>query len=342
MRKIKILGVYKWATMGGVERVLLNRAHAIQENNLNIQYDIYYFFDSGGREEFDNYLIRNNLSDIMKTVDQIDSYKYDFVLSIDTPEILDFVEPEKLYMECHTSYKKNRSYLKSLPASIKGIVVPSEQFKEELQGELSTENKNKLVVVSNSVFIKKSNQISDAIIYSKTPILYVGRLDILKNIEELVEVVSLYNTNIEDDLFLILAGPIIEHEINLKEILTKHRLLHRTIYLPPVSFDKVWDLLRIVKDHRGIFMSASKKESFGLAVAEAMKMGLPVLAFDNVAHRHLLKDNDNYLFDAKQGSVTIEKMGNILKHYEDSAEEVERYSLSLEKEFIEQWMALFN
>lgn len=50
----RVLSVYKWATMGGVERVLLNRAHAIQEADLNIQYDVFFFMIVVGKRSFEN------------------------------------------------------------------------------------------------------------------------------------------------------------------------------------------------------------------------------------------------------------------------------------------------
>ncbi|WIV18857.1 glycosyltransferase [Paenibacillus polygoni] len=340
MNKTKILGVYKWATMGGVERVLLNRAHAIQQNNLNIEYHIYFFFDSGGKEKFNQYLECNNLTDIMKIVDYIDNDYYDYVLSIDTPEIFEFVEPSKLFMECHTSYKSNRSYLKTLDSRIKGILVPSEQFKKELEEELSEDLRNKLIVISNSVHVKDSST-KYSKIYNKTPILYVGRLDKLKNIEELVKIISSYNSY-SDELILILAGPIIEHDINLKETLEKHKMLNRTIYLPPVDFDRVGELLHFVKKNRGIFMSASISESYGLSVAEAMKVQLPVLAYDNQAHYSLLNGDQTFLFEGKDLQQAHKKLEYILSHYDSCSQKIEIYSQSLEYDFTEQWISLFT
>jgi len=342
MNKKKILGVYKWATMGGVERVLLNRAHAISAKHLEFQYDVFYFHDSGGRKQFDEYLIENKLDSVMKTVDEIDSSKYDYVLSIDTPEILDYIEPDKLFMECHTSYKKNRMYLESLPTNIKGVLVPSQQFKKELEAELTEQLREKLRVLPNSVYINTDiDNYNINAIYSKKPILYIGRLDILKNIEELIKIVSLYNSK-KDDLFLILAGTIIDHEINLIHLLEKYNMVHRTIYLPPVRFDKVWSLLKFIKTNKGIFMSASLKESFGLSVAEAMQFGIPVLALNNSAHNNLLHGDSDFLFETNKLDLTVEKLENILSNYDVSATIVKGYVEHLEKNFLEEWDNLFT
>lgn len=341
MGKIKILGVYKWATMGGVERVFLNRAHAIKQANLDIQYDIFFFHDSGGKKEFDHYIKSNDLCDVMRLVDKIESYKYDAVLSIDTPEILEFVEPEKLFIECHTSYEKQREYLASLPDDIRGILVPSEIFKEALIPEISKQLIEKLVVVPNPVYVNSKLNIHQTQYFNLKPVLYLGRLDKLKNVEELIELISFHN-HIEDDLFLILAGAIIEHELNLNKLLSKYGMINRTVYLPPLNFNKTSELLSIIKRNNGIFMSASLKESFGLSVAEAMCFGIPVLILNNPAHSNLVKGNDQFLFNRGQIDKSNDKLNSIINNYQESSNTMKTYALSFDADFINKWKDIFN
>lgn len=337
MNKIKLLGVYKWATMGGVERVLLNRAHAIQQHNLNIKYDVYFFFDSGGKDKFRQYLESNGLTDIMNVVETIESQSYDHVLSIDTPEVFDYVEPEKVHMECHTSYKENRKYLSELDEDIQSILVPSEVFLSDLKSELPSHLAEKLKVMPNSVHVNKSS-IDFLKIYNKTPVLYVGRLDKLKNVKELIDIVGTYNRT-SDELVLMLAGPIIEHDIDLKKELQKHGIVNRTIYLPPVSFDKVGELLHFVRANEGLFMSASVSESYGLSVAEAMKVGIPVLAYDNDAHRDLLGSDSTFLYknDLEQACLKIK---HIRENYVSCSKQIQKYSALLERDFVEQFLSI--
>lgn len=339
MRKLKILSVYKWATMGGVERVLLNRAHALQANGLNMEYDVHFLHDSGGKDKFNKYVTQNGLNSIVKVVDTIDQSKYDLVFSIDTPEVFELVDPKKTYIECHTSYEKNRTYLKDVPGDIRGILVPAQQFREEIKPELNSELVNKLYVLSNNVYIKRNNtKISK--VYSKIPIVYVGRIDILKNIEEVIKVISLYNNEYGDQLLLILAGTIIEHEINLEKLLKKYNMQNRTVYLPPLDFDKVWELLQFVKSERGLFMSASLRESFGLSVAEAMAFGLPALILNNNAHQNLVNNDSSFLFDANNNQQAVNKLHNLIHDYDKKSEVTKHYSERLQDDFIKEFQQL--
>lgn len=341
MQKIKLLGVYKWATMGGVERVLLNRAHAIKENNINMQYDVYFNHDSGGKKEFTQYLRKNNLQDIMNVVEVVDNTAYDYILSIDTPEIVELVDPQKLYLECHTSYAKYRSYLKKLPANIKGILVPSEQFKNEIKEEIPQCFMDRIQVIPNTVHINQKTIVQEEGFFNKTPVLYLGRLDKLKNVEELLKIISYYN-KCEDRLFLVLAGAIIEHEFDLQKMLEEYNMIHRTIYLPPLGFDKTSELLSIIKDNKGIFMSASLKESFGLSVAEAMLFGVPVLILNNSAHISLVNGNDNFLFNHEDVDQTSLKLKNIIENYNSCSQIVQEYGHSINNDFITSWRDLFE
>ena len=52
----KVLYVYKWATMGGVERVLLNRALAFKASNFDIAQDVFFLHDSGGKKLLNRYI----------------------------------------------------------------------------------------------------------------------------------------------------------------------------------------------------------------------------------------------------------------------------------------------
>lgn len=46
--KIRVCFIYPWATFGGVERVLLNRALAFKRHLPEIMVDFYFLRDAGG------------------------------------------------------------------------------------------------------------------------------------------------------------------------------------------------------------------------------------------------------------------------------------------------------
>lgn len=339
MKTYEILFVYKWASMGGVERVILNRAHVLKRSVNNLVCDVHFLVDAGGKEQFKKYIKDYGLCGFINVVDEVDYSRYDLVFSIDTPEIFESWLTEdlsKLFIECHTAYRKNRAYLKSLPQGIKGIIAPSEFMVNEIKSEVSSEMKEKVFKLANDVFISDTTKIAQPKIFSRIPILYLGRLDRMKNIKEIIEIVSYYNSK-KDNLILIIAGELIEHDINLEGMLKKYNMDNRTVYLPPIRFEKTADLIHLVKAHQGIFMSASLQESFALSAAEAIVNEVPVLLFNNPAHSNLVNENEQYLFYMNRVEDALNKLDNILENYDYHAKVMREYSHQLKNQFIHDW-----
>ena len=40
---MRLLYFYKWCTLGGVERILINRAMVFKDRNIDVKMDIYFF-----------------------------------------------------------------------------------------------------------------------------------------------------------------------------------------------------------------------------------------------------------------------------------------------------------
>lgn len=332
-----ILYVYRWASMGGVERVLLNRASSLQKAGLKFHFDVYFLEDLGGKHSFKRYIERNALSDIIKVVDHIVYSNYDLIFTIDTPEIIPFVPNHKLFVECHTSYKKNREYLKSLPSNIRGVIAPSSFMVNDIRKELPHQLSERVYTISNDIYINpKFVDLQLPRIYSRTPVLYLGRLDKMKNVEEVIKYVSLYNSQ-NNKLLLILAGEIIKHEFDILRILKKYKMNNSTVYLPAIDFDKTQYLMRIVSIHNGIFMSASLNESFALSVGEAMAFGIPVLLFDNEAHRNLVRCDEQYLFADNENRI-VSKIDNLLDDYSHHRIKMKEYIECIEGSFLTDWL----
>lgn len=341
MKTKRILFIYKWATMGGVERVILNRAQALNSFDQKVHCDVHFLSDLGGKFHFINFIKKKEISNLT-VVEDIIMDQYDLFFSIDTPEVLNFIPHDKLFIECHTSYKKNRRYLRDLPNDIKGVLVPTTFLKAEVKNEVPQYLRNKVYCLANDVVLNGdciNNNVAK--IYTRIPILYLGRIDRMKNVEELIKLVSFYNS-IKDTLILILTGEIIEHEINLESILKKNNMISRTIYLPPIRFDRTGELLSLIKNHNGLFMSASLNESFGLSAGEAMACEVPVLLLENSAHGNLVCNDDNYLFKPSDYIETSKKIDRIISNYGYHQIMMKKYSSRLKGQFIKDWLRLIN
>ncbi|GIM45663.1 group 1 glycosyl transferase [Collibacillus ludicampi] len=341
----KVLYIYKWATMGGVERVLLNRAHAFQSNELLIRQDVYFLQDGGGLNNFRKYIEKNALMEYIGIIDAINPDAYDVILSIDTPEIFDLVkEHNKIYIECHTSYKNNRTYLKTVPDQIGGILVPSSSFKDTVVTEVTSILKPKVYLLRNCVPSRLSEQISvlENRFLGKTPIFYMGRMDKHKNTEELIDIFAKALNQLGDRFILVLAGNVMQ-DIDLWKLVHSRKIVNRLVYLPPVRFHKVSMLMALIKSNGGIFISTSKGESFGLSAAEAISFNLPVLLSDIPAHRELVNNDDTFLYALGNTDEAVAKLKGILDKYSLAVDRMKEFRKIFSNDsFIKDWKQIFS
>lgn len=314
--KRKILFVYKWATMGGVERVMLNRALKLLDMYKDLSVSICFLQNGPGYEQIKKIINQHYYKERFDIVDQIKHSEYDLFFVIDTPEVICDINPKKLFVECHTSYSKNREYLKDVPSSIQGIIAPSNSMVETIANEVSTEFKPKVFRLSNDIGYNINEIHQSPVRYTRTPVFYLGRLDTLKNVEEVMRIVSQYNDEVQDDLMIFFVGDIIEHEINFEGLLRKYHLMEKYVYLPQISFDKTSSIMKMIRENKGLFLSASHFESFALSAAEAMYSGIPVLLFYNEAHAQLVQFNEDYLFTKGDYADIFQKIKNIINFYE--------------------------
>ncbi|KJD37389.1 hypothetical protein QD46_25135 [Paenibacillus polymyxa] len=340
---MKILLIYKWATMGGVERVFLNRALAFKEYKIDIKMDVYFLHNGGGLENFKQYIDKFNLNDIIRVVADVHPSEYDYIMPIDTPEVLDrSIDPKKLLIECHTPYKPNRAYLKKIPDETSKIIVPSIPFRNRLLTELPEKFKSKVFVLRNSL-AEVSMPGECCTIWRKRPIVYIGRLDIHKNVEEVIKIFCELRRKIGDDFLLILAGPIVEMDLNFNELVQKYGIGDRLIYLPPINFEKVRVLLNIIKNHKGIFISASTGETFGLSVAEALQAEVPVILSDIEEHRFLVNDDEDFIYPLGNIDIAVKKIESLIINYDTCTLKTQDYTDAFKTStFLDDWLLLLN
>ena len=137
-------------------------------------------------------------------------------------------------------------------------------------------------------------------------ILFVGRMGNEKSVDFLIENhKTILKENKKARLLLIGDGPDID---NLKSITKKNKLEDSVIFAGRVP----WENISLYYQIPDVFTTASKTETQGLTVLEAMAAGLPVVALDDDAFREVVSDDYNgFLFKDKKGYV--EAMVKIMK-----------------------------
>lgn len=333
----RILYVYKWATMGGVERVLLNRALAFKKENFDVSQDVFFLHDSGGKILLNQYIKEKELGRYLKIVENFNPQQYDAIHSIDTPEIFDMTNNfDEIVFECHTAYSENRGYLSQLPINIKNIIVPSLQFKKDIMNEIPKLLQPKILVFRN--FIPENlveNNLELSKVFNKIPIAYIGRVDKLKNVEEVIEIFIKLNKKLGDNFLLIIVGPITK-EVDLFKIINDKGIINRFIYIPPISFEKIPRLLNNIKVNNGIVISASKGESFGLSIAEAIVNGIPIIA--SHIHSQLVDNDETFLYKLNDTEEAVKKIKYVLENREECIDRLHKIKKSLtEVVFLDDW-----
>lgn len=338
MTLIKQLIIYKYCTLGGVEKCLLSRAFLYKKINFPVM--IYVYFMVENKEAitaFKNYINQHQLSNNLAVVyrEEVNRFNYDSISSIDTPEVFDWFD--QLNVECHTGYACNRKYLNSLPDHVDKIIVPSKPFGEFLLKGHSIDDK-KLVVLPNFI-IKEPCEVPVAKTWKKKIVFYYGRLDSLKNYLELIQIFEECKKQSSDFLFYIMSPSIVE----LHHVLAMgSKIKNDLILINSISYTKITSFLALMKHHEGIYVSASKMESFGLASGEALVHGIPSVLSDNPVHRYIVQDKPEFLYPLGKPREAAQKIIHLAKHYQSMQPSDEFLTIELANEHINQATRMFG
>ena len=297
--------------MGGVERILLNRAQALARVKSDLQLDVYFIHDSGAAGQFNRVIQDSNLQQWVRIVASCCSETYDLVVSIDTPEILQLVSADqRVAFECHTAYVENRRYLKEVRRRATAIAAPSPIFVNEIRAEYGDFD-GRLCLVRNFVCLPNNIEPICFPRWAKCPVVHLGRMDKLKNVTELLDGALSFRERYGDRLILVLVGPT-STEIDIISEIESRKLSDRAIVLPAIGFDKTWSLLAGLAERQAIFTSCSRGELFGLSAAEAIVMRIPVLLSDVAAHRDLVGNKVEHLYRLGDASEWADKLARLM------------------------------
>jgi len=336
-----VLIIYQFCTFGGVERVVLNRAEAFKKDNRDVNLSVAYLHDSGALQSFREYIHTHDLDDglsanLISGNFLLELKRYDLIFVIDTPQVLGRLSTlQNVYIECHTPYIDNRQYLHNIPGNIKGVIVPSKSFGDLIHREFV--DLPPIFVFPNLVpdmFFETVPQ-STKEVFTKRPLTYFARLDMLKNFDEAFRIFEYYGKN-EDVMFIVIGNG--ADQDDCIEDLKKRGLLAKSILRGGIGFDKAPYLINLVKYHQGVFISPSKAESFGLSAAEFISGGVPVLLSDIPEHHALVENDEHFLYPLGEIIAGQQKMDFLLKNWVDMSHQVAEISTKFRaKTFLEAW-----
>lgn len=334
----KVCFAYQWATYGGVERVFLNRAHAFEAQGRDVEIEIYYGSDGGGLSAF-NRTIRNlGLEDRLRVTPHFEPSQYDAVFVIDSPSLL----PDRLtnntnwVMECHTPYPANRRYLAEVPEAIDHIVVPSRTFANLLREEWP-EISSKIRLLRNSVSPTHRESVPKLPAWKQVPLLYFGRLDELKNPQGFLDLYQELERRVPGRYFGLVLGPeVAGYDMALR--IERAGLHGKVVQMPPLPFLRTSTFLAGWRDLGGMMISPSFGESFGLAAAESIAAGIPVLLSELPEHSELVSGDGRHLYQPLDVACGADRVEAIFEDYAAASERMRVCAAAFSNEaFLSDW-----
>lgn len=289
MKRARILTVYQFATLGGVERALLNRAFAFKETGANVTLDLLFLRDHGGLTAIKRAIDTFALHDYVRVVANPRLADYDYFSLIDTPEFFEFVpKGKKLFVECHASGYHAQKYLSTLPAAVRSVAVPSASVQRRVREIVDVP----VALLPNRVPRLKSPNVSGR--WGTPVIFYIGRVEPGKNVDEALRIHALARDAVPEIAMLIVT-PSRDCRAVYSEA---HRLgTQQNVFVRgAVPFDKFDELYAEIGSGSSVFLSSSRHETWGLSAAESIAAGIPVVLASNEGHREVARDNDAFLY----------------------------------------------
>lgn len=276
---MRVLFVYKYLTLGGVETVLRARLDGLAA--WGIHSSAWFFHDLGGRSLFQH---RDDAVRIGTAAECArHSRNFDVLATIDTEEVLPplrRVSPRPaLVVECHSPYLENLEYLRSLSQdSPRAVLVPSHHQREIVRQRIDTPTPVR--VVPNPLRAAFIRPLGEELPLLERPIVaWIGRLDELKNWRGFLEMGAALLDRCPEVELAIAGKPVDDRGADeLLAAAKATKTLGRLRWLRGLPHDRVPALLDLVRASGGVVVSTSRGDSFGMTVAEAMARGCAVVA----------------------------------------------------------------
>ena len=280
---MKVLFVYKYLTLGGVEAVLRARLDGLATSG--IEAHAWFFHDYGGRSIFRGREDRLHVGPVEECLRFARREGFDLLSSIDSEEVLPgFLRPSggpRLVMECHSAYLANIEYLRGLAAYRPAAVFSPSEGHARLVRERVGEG-IPVRVVPNPL---REEFVAEPPPFPAPPphpaVAWIGRLDDHKNWRGFLDVAAaLGRRGVEHEAWIIGKPVEADGAARLLEAAREARVLRRLRWFGALPYGRIPTFLDAVRDSGGVVVSTSRGESFGLTLAEAMARRCAVAAPD--------------------------------------------------------------
>ena len=279
-KSMKILFIYKYLTLGGVETVLRARLEAL--HGMGISASAWFLGDYGGRNIFSG--LENDIYIGHDALSLDDLSAYDVISSVDTEEIIPRLQglspSTRVIFEAHSPYLENLEYLRSRDfrrLNVLRVLVPS-QYQKHVVMRFGISG-DRVGVVPNLLGRQFFFGSQEFPLTQKPIILWVGRLDHLKNWKGFLDLVAeLSSSKIKAVALMVgTSNNPIQIASEVFQAIRKRSISGEIRWFSTIPYQVMVNLYDLVARSQGVVVSTSRNESFGLSIAESMSRGCPVV-----------------------------------------------------------------
>jgi glycosyltransferase involved in cell wall biosynthesis/2-polyprenyl-3-methyl-5-hydroxy-6-metoxy-1,4-benzoquinol methylase len=313
---MKLLFVYQFCTLGGVETVLKNRLVAFRQQGVFPH--IVFLHDLGGSkifEGFENIRYEHRERELQRIVE---AGGYDFVIPIDTPQIYPVLKESRfkgiLVTEVHTNNLNILKYLSMIGETrTRAIITPSRFEKDLIHKEIRGFERSGIPIyiipnpISTGLFHFRPSRVRP----EKKVIGWVGRLEKEKNWKHFLEISSTISTRRHDVVVLVIGGYTAEPAVkkDFLESVKQSGLIDHLKWVPYLQYNQMPGIYSLIGASGGCIVPTSILEPFGMTAIEAMACGCPVVASRAGGFQEIIEDGQNgFLFEVNNTPEAVSKI----------------------------------
>ena len=324
---MKILFVYQFCTLGGVETVLRNRLPEFHKKG--IYPEVVFLYDLGGSKIFEGFKnIRYGCSE-NELVRIIVEGNFDFVIPIDTPQVYPVLRKSRfkgiVVTEVHTNNFDNLRYLSNIgETETKAIITPSRFEKELIYKEIKGFDKKRIsiYIVPNPINLEHFQFKEPKFKPHKKIIGWVGRLEKEKNWIHFLEIASFLSKKRDDLVFLAIGGYNAEEAMKRDFLAAVKRLdlVDHLKWVPYLQYERMPGVYSLMGVSGGCLVTTSVIEPFGMTVIEAMACRCPVVASRVGGFQEVIEEGKNgFLFEVNNTQESLAKIETLIDDASEQA-----------------------
>jgi len=287
-KTMRILYVYPFCGLGGVETSVINKINALQNIGIDSQALLLNFWGEGGKLLMNNSHISAvpTLEDIVTTLNT----NFDIISVIDFPEFFNLLDrlsiSSKVIYETHCSdlNAMNKNYKIINHEKISAIIVPSAFNKRMITTLINT--KKEIFILPNPINMNLFTNIplsQLSINYEnyikKTNIIWVGRLEKAKNPVEFIEL-GLLLLKANEHLHFTLVGDIC-NDYDFFNFIKSYIPFNNAAdfsFLHSIPNENMPQLYSLAANTGGCLVSTSNNESSPMTFLEAISCRCPIVS----------------------------------------------------------------